>query len=92
MNLLFCVFMRGQGVHQRCGQSGAVKPFPASTSAVSALNGVLSTLVAFAMANALACQSEVSLHPLTNGLRFWSVCIAVTASMAMQRHGAALIE
>ena len=44
------------------------------------------------MANALAWQSEVSLHPLTNGLGFWSACIAVTASMAMQHHGAALIE
>lgn len=90
--LLFCVFMRGQGVHQRCGQSGAVKPFPASAGAASALNGVLSTLVAFAMANALACQSEVSLHPLTNGLGVWSVCIAVTAATDVQRRGAALIE
>ena len=32
------LFMVGHGIHQPCGQSGAVKPFPKSAGAASAMN------------------------------------------------------
>src|SRR5207248_490446 len=37
--LPFLVFMLGHGVHQPCGQSGAIGPFPQAAGAASALNG-----------------------------------------------------
>ena len=85
--LPFLVFMVGHGVHQPCGQSGAVNPFPQSAGAASALNGFLMMVVAFAMGGWLATQGAASVQPLTSGVWFWSVCIALTAWTAVQRHG-----
>ena len=87
--LPFLVFMVGHGVHQPCGPSGAVNPFPKSAGAASALNGFLMMVVAFAMGGWLATQGAASVQPLTSGVRFWSVCIAATAWTAVQRHGEA---
>ena len=83
----FYVFMLGHGVHQPCGQSGAVNPFADCAGAASALNGFLIMVVAFAMGGWLAWQTEASVRPLTSGVWFWSVCIALTAWTAVQRHG-----
>ena len=47
--LPFYLFMLAHGVHQPCGQSGAVGPFPQAAGAASALNGFLMMLAAFAM-------------------------------------------
>ena len=85
--LPFLVFMVGHGVHQPCGQSGAVNPFPTSAGAASALNGFLMMVVAFAMGGWLAMQGVASVQPLTSGVWFWSVCIAATAWTAVQRYG-----
>ena len=85
--LPFLVFMVGHGVHQPCGQSGAVNPFPQSAGAASALNGFLMMVVAFAMGGWLARQGAASVQPLTSGVWFWSACIALTAWTAVQRHG-----
>lgn len=84
--LPFLVFMVGHGVHQPCGQSGAVNPFPTSAGAASALNGFLMMVVAFAMGGWLATQGAASVQPLTSGVWFWSVCIAATAWTAVQRY------
>ena len=88
--LPFLVFMVGHGVHQPCGQSGAVNPFPMSAGAASALNGFLMMVVAFAMGGWLATQGAASVQPLTSGVWFWSVCIALTAWTAVQRFGETL--
>lgn len=84
--LPFLVFMVGHGVHQPCGQSGAVNPFPTSAGAASALNGFLMMVVAFAMGGWLATQGAASVQALTSGVWFWSVCIAGTAWTAVQRY------
>ena len=41
------IYMVGHGVHQPCGQSGAIAPFPQAAGAASALAGFLMMLVAF---------------------------------------------
>ena len=60
--VLFYLFMLGHGVHQPCGQSGAVGPFPQAAGAASALSGFLMMVVAFGMGawlgHSLAAQPD----------------------------------
>ena len=91
--LPFYVFMLGHGVHQPCGQSGAVSPFPQSAGAASALSGFLMMVAAFVMGGWLGkslagiAQGQGSVLPLTNGIWFWSVVISATAWTLVQRYG-----
>jgi MFS transporter, DHA1 family, multidrug resistance protein len=79
--------MLGHGVHQPCGQSGAVGPFPQAAGAASALNGFLMTVVAFGVGGWVGLRLDGTAFVLTNGVWFWSVCIAATAWTLVQRHG-----
>jgi DHA1 family bicyclomycin/chloramphenicol resistance-like MFS transporter len=81
------LFMVGHGVHQPCGQSGAVSPFPQAAGAASAVNGFLMMLAAFATGNWLGRHMDGSVQPLTLGVWFWSALIALTAWTLVQRHG-----
>jgi DHA1 family bicyclomycin/chloramphenicol resistance-like MFS transporter len=89
----FYLFMIGHGVHQPCGQSGAVGPFPRAAGAASALSGFFMMVVAFLMGSWLGQSlADVSVGsgtvlPLTNGIWFWSLLIAGTAWTLVQRHG-----
>ena len=81
------LFMVGHGVHQPCGQSGAVGPFPQSAGAASAMNGFFMMLVAFGIGIWLGLQMDGTLLPLTNGLWFWSVLIALSAWLPVRKYG-----
>ncbi len=81
------LFMIAHGVHQPCGQSGAVAPFPHAAGAASALNGFLMMLLAFGVGAWLGASMDGSVRPLTNGIWFWSVCIALIAWTLVRRHG-----
>ena len=81
------IFMVGHGVHQPCGQSGAVGPFPRAAGAASALNGFFMMLVAFAMGSWLGWRLDDTVLPLTNGLWFWSILIASTAWIPVRLYG-----
>jgi DHA1 family bicyclomycin/chloramphenicol resistance-like MFS transporter len=83
----YLLFMLGHGVHQPCGQSGAVAPFPYAAGAASALNGFLMMVVAFAVGGWVGVHLDGTVHALTNGVWFWSVCIAAIAWTLVQRHG-----
>lgn len=87
--LPFWLFMLAHGVHQPCGQSGAVGPFPQAAGAASALSGFLSMAAAFAMGGwlGISLAGADSVLPLTNGVWFWSVLIAAFAWTLVQRHG-----
>jgi MFS transporter, DHA1 family, multidrug resistance protein len=74
-------------VHQPCGQSGAVGPFPQAAGAASALNGFVMTVAAFAVGGWVGLRLDGTTHVLTNGVWFWSACIAATAWTLVQRHG-----
>ena len=82
------LFMLGHGVHQPCSQSGAVGPFPQAAGAASALNGFLMMAAAFVVGTWLGRHMNGSVAPLTLGIWFWSVLIALTAWTVVQRHGA----
>ncbi len=85
--LPYFIFMVGHGVHQPCGQSGATGPFPQAAGAASALNGFLMMLVAFAMGGWLGTQMDASVLPLTNGVWFWSIFIALSAWTLVRKYG-----
>lgn len=89
--LPYYLFIFAHGVHQPCGQSGAVSPFPQSAGAASALSGFLMMVAAFFMGGwlgrNLSTTGDATILPLTNGLWFWSVVIAVTAWTLVQRYG-----
>lgn len=89
----YYLFILAHGVHQPCGQSGAVAPFPQAAGAASALAGFIMMLTAFAMGTWLgqrmSAGPEMGVYPLTNGLWFWAVVIATIAWTWVQRHGEA---
>ena len=85
--LPYFIFMVGHGVHQPCGQSGAVGPFPQAAGTASALNGFLMMVVAFAMGGWLGTRMDGSVLPLTNGVWFWSIFIALTAWTLVRKYG-----
>jgi MFS transporter, DHA1 family, multidrug resistance protein len=80
-------YMFGHGVHQPCGQSAAVAPFPLQAGTASALNGFLMMLGAFVMGGWLGRNMEVPLWALAHGMLLWSAVIAAVAWTAVQRHG-----
>jgi MFS transporter, DHA1 family, multidrug resistance protein len=85
--LPYFIFMVGHGVHQPCGQSGAVGPFPQAAGAASALNGFLMMLVAFIMGGWLGTRMDGTVLPLTNGVWFWSIFIALSAWTLVRKYG-----
>jgi MFS transporter, DHA1 family, multidrug resistance protein len=83
----FYLFMLAHGVHQPCGQSGSVGPFPNAAGAASALNGFFMMLAAFGVGGWLGLRLDSTVLPLTNGVWFWSTCIAVIAWTLVPRWG-----
>jgi DHA1 family bicyclomycin/chloramphenicol resistance-like MFS transporter len=81
------LFVIGHGIHQPCGQSGAVGPFPHAAGAASALNGFLMMLAAFAMGSWLGDHMDGTVLPLTLGVWFWSALIALAAWSLVQKYG-----
>lgn len=85
--LPFCLFMLGHGIHQPCGQSGAVGPFPQSAGVAAALNGFFMMLIAFAVGTWLGTHMDGTVRPLAYGVWFWSVVISGCAWTLVQRYG-----
>jgi DHA1 family bicyclomycin/chloramphenicol resistance-like MFS transporter len=83
----FYLFMLGHGIHQPCGQSGAVGPFPQAAGVASALNGFMMMLAAFAIGFWLGHALDGTVWPLVRGVAFWSVLLALIAWTLVQRHG-----
>ena len=79
--------MLGHGVHQPCGQTGAVGPFPRAAGAASALNGFVMMLAAFGIGGWLGTHLDGTTRPLAFGMWFWCVCLALCAWTLVQRHG-----
>ena len=86
--LPFYLFMVGHGIHQPCGQSGSVGPFPKAAGVASALNGFMMMLAAFAIGGWLGLRLDGTLWPLVNGIWFWSVVLALVSWTLVQRFGA----
>ena len=83
----WALFMLAHGVHQPCGQSGAVGPFPQAAGAASALNGFIMMLAAFFMGRWIGAHLDGTVLALTHGVWFWSVVIAASAWTLVQWYG-----
>ena len=87
IELPFFLFMLGHGIHNPCGQSGAVGPFPQAAGAASALNGFIAMVSAFATGQWLGMHMDGTAQPLIFGILFWSVLITLSAWTLVQRYG-----
>ena len=87
IELPFSLFMLAHGIHNPCGQSGAVGPFPQAAGAASALNGFLAMVSAFATGQWLGAHMDGTIAPLVYGIAFWSLLISVSGWTLVQRYG-----
>ena len=83
----FYLFIFGHGIHQPCGQSGAVGPFPQAAGAASALGGFLMMVAAFATGLWLGGANDASALPMAQSIAFWSVMTALSAWLLVLRRG-----
>ena len=81
------LFTFGHGVHQPCGQAGAVGPFPQMAGVASALAGCLLALGAFGVGSWLGAAMDGTLRPLGLGLAGASIATAAVAWTLVRRHG-----
>lgn len=77
----------GHGIHQPCGQSGAVSPFPKMAGAAAALNGFLMMVSAFGVGTWLGNTMDGTVLPMTSGIWFWTVVIAACVWFLVPRWG-----
>lgn len=85
--LPFYVVAIGHGIHQPCGQTGAIVPFGKAAGTASAMNGFLMMVTAFATGAWLSRHLDGSVMPMVMGVWFWTTCIAVVAWTAVQKYG-----
>jgi DHA1 family bicyclomycin/chloramphenicol resistance-like MFS transporter len=85
--LPFSLFMLAHGVHNPCGQSGSVGPFPQAAGTASAINGCFTMLGAFVTGQYLGQHMDGTVQPLVFGVWFWSTITALTAWTLVARYG-----
>lgn len=79
------LYLLAHGVHQPCGQSGCVAPFPEMAGTASALNGFTMMLVAFGMGTWIGTHMTDPLLAMAHGMMLWSTCLALIGSFAVRR-------
>jgi len=82
-----CIYCIGHGIHQSCGQAGAVAPFPRKAGLASALAGFLLSSTAF-------CSGTLLGHIADDSGQALAICIGIAAVLTaaiglgpVQRHG-----
>lgn len=81
---LFCI---GHGVHQPCGQTGAVGPFPEKAGTAASLSGFWMMAVAFAVGLFLGQTGGDTVYPMTLGFATLALALCAVAWTLVQRHG-----
>ena len=81
------LFAIGHGVHQPCGQAGAIGPFPDKAGTAASLSGFAMMLTAFGIGQWLGHTLNHSVLPLTLGVGVFSILLAWVAWTLIQRHG-----
>jgi MFS transporter, DHA1 family, multidrug resistance protein len=81
------LFTFGHGIHQPCGQTGAVGPFPHAAGVASALAGCLLAFVAFLTGGWLGSAMDGTLRPIGIGLGVAATATALIAWTLVQRDG-----
>ena len=81
------LYALGHGIHQPCGQAGAVGPFPEKAGTAASLSGFAMTLSAFAVGLWLGRNLDGTVYPLTLGVGVFGIGVALVAWTLVQRHG-----
>jgi DHA1 family bicyclomycin/chloramphenicol resistance-like MFS transporter len=81
-----CLFALGHGIHQPCGQAGAVGPFPHAAGAASALAGFVLAITAFGVGLWLGRALDGTVLPYALGIGFWAATTTLVAWTLVQRH------
>ena len=77
----------GHGIHQPCGQAGAIGPFPDKAGTAAALSGFAMMLTAFGIGLWLGRNLNGTVYPMTLGIGLASIGVALAAWTLVQRHG-----
>jgi len=77
----------GHGIHQPCGQAGAVGPFPEKAGTAASVSGFLMMLTASAVGLWLGRSLNGTVFPVTLGVGVFSVLVTLVAWTLVQRHG-----
>jgi MFS transporter, DHA1 family, multidrug resistance protein len=81
------LFVFGHGIHQPCGQAGAVGPFPHAAGTAAALNGFVLAMGAFGVGAWLGVALDDTVLPMTLAIGFWALVTTLIAWTLVQRHG-----
>ncbi|MCR5882852.1 multidrug effflux MFS transporter [Rhizobacter sp. J219] len=81
------LYALGHGIHQPCGQAGAVGPFPEKAGTAASLSGFGMSVSAFLVSTWLGKHLDGTVYPLTLGVGVFGVGIALVAWTLVQRHG-----
>lgn len=77
----------GHGIHQPCGQAGAVGPFPRSAGVAAALNGFVLAATAFAVGLWVGHAMNGTTQPLGLVVGLFGIATATVGWTLVQRHG-----
>ena len=80
------LFAVGHGIHQPCGQSGVVGPFPERAGTAASVSGFAMMATAFAISPWLGRAPLHSVFPVTLGIGACSIVLALNAWTLVQRH------
>lgn len=81
------LFALGHGIHQPCGQAGAVGPFPEKAGTAASLSGFCMMMVAFLVGLGLGRTMNGTVYPMTLAIGGFGVMISLTAWTLVRRHG-----
>jgi DHA1 family bicyclomycin/chloramphenicol resistance-like MFS transporter len=81
------LFTLGHGIHQPCGQAGAIGPFRDKAGTAASLSGFSMMATAFLIGLCLGRALNGTVFPLTLGVAASSVVVAAVAWTLVQRHG-----
>jgi MFS transporter, DHA1 family, multidrug resistance protein len=84
----FYIIGIGHGIHQPCGQTGAIGPFGKAAGTASALNGFAMMMTAFITGMWLSFAFVGSVRPMILTICFWAACLSIVAWTAVQRNEA----
>ncbi|HKX42441.1 MAG TPA: multidrug effflux MFS transporter, partial [Burkholderiaceae bacterium] len=77
----------GHGIHQPCGQAGAVGPFPEKAGTAASVSGFLMMVTASSVGFWLGRHLDGTVFPVTLGIGAFGVAVSIVAWTLVQWHG-----
>lgn len=81
------LYALGHGIHQPCGQAGAIGPFPEKAGTAAALSGFLMMATAFGVGLWVGRSLDGTVLPLALGMGVAGLSVGTIAWTLVQRHG-----